>query len=699
MAILSLKSRHSRIFIFVLILIAVILALQTGISYLFTKLKPKALGYLNSTFGYRFDIGDSSFTFLRGLHIKSITINAKDKDNPLIVAKDIFLSLKILPLFIKRTLAIHVAVDEASLSLNKQRGGMNLQIIFSDIYKRSSEVKVALPKIFKNAFRISVRQTKVTYYGNNNLEKTLTFWLKNSEINQESESFNFEGTIDLNYRIPENSYLSGFLKNNELRQLIKYSVQGNIKGEDTFINLISLKIGEDQILGTGFNKGFAERNPYLNINFIPSTLSLESIGFIKEGLGANGYAVLSANLYGPMDNTKIDISGKLEYCNLKLAFPGKGSYEIRDLCGEIGYRDNRLQLNEASLKLNSIPLNIKLNANIFGTPGISLHLFLPEDFLASEGIPFKKLGLILSGEIKNNFTGDIRFDASYVKGNEAFDMAAHLKNIDFDYSNPIEKQLNARKVELIKSSTPEPQKLNFADLKSKIYTHKGGIEVKQVSLSGYGALLNGQINLDTSDKVSLNFVLDGKRLTAEKLMQDINIRNGLLSGDMDVKIDFDNQRKDSLKGSCHIKNGVVDLGLLAKIVKLPSLKNINFNVLEILFTATKDRINVEKVKLISKSVLLDAFWNMDSNVEGSLNLKIASKLLNQSPTFRKLISLTKIKKPYIDFRFALGGIPKAARVMWLKGEFKDKITEELPLWVKKRIEKNLDKMLEELSGK
>lgn len=103
------------------------------------------------------------------------------------------------------------------------------------------------------------------------------------------------------------------------------------------------------------------------------------------------------------------------------------------------------------------------------------------------------------------------------------------------------------------------------------------------------------------------------------------------------------------------------------------------------------------MKLNNPDIMLDASWNTNGKIDGLLNLEVSSELLSQSRPFKKLLNLTRTKKPYIDFDFSLGGIPKTVRAMWMKGEFKDKIKEGLPAWVKRKIERELDNLVEELS--
>jgi len=95
--------------------------------------------------------------------------------------------------------------------------------------------------------------------------------------------------------------------------------------------------------------------------------------------------------------------------------------------------------------------------------------------------------------------------------------------------------------------------------------------------------------------------------------------------------------------------------------------------------------------------MLNAFCDTNNRINGVLNIKIASELLNQSVQFRKLLNLARLKTEYIDFKFLLGGVPKAVRFMWAKGEFKEKIKQRLPGGIKKSIQVDIDKNIEDLS--
>jgi len=693
-----LKSRRNRILIVILSSLLIPLLFQTGISYILNKSKPRILGYLNNTFEYRFALGNISFNFLQGLHIKQASVFYNNQGKPTIFIKEAFIHIKILPLIFKRTIAIQADINQAQFLLNKEEKGLNLQMIFSDIYKKMPKIKPLILNKFKDRLDISIKFAKLIYTGNTSFQNYIYILIKNSKFKQESERFRFDSDIELNYQLSEDAYIARFFKNKSIKQEINCSIQGNIKGKDLIMDLILLNIGKNQIIGTGTTKDFRERNPYVDIAFMHSVILLDNITSMKDNFAAEGNAFFSLKINGPMNNTKASIVGTLLDCNLRYALANAESFDIKNFNGELDYGDTRIKLDKVYLKLNTVPLNIKLLINISDEPDIALSISLLREFLTAQNLPLARLEAVFNGKIKKTLQGELKLDALYIRRGLKLNMQAYFKNIDFDYSSREEKYFRAGVIELIKDNTLKIQKLSFTNFKSKVYLGKDRIELKELNFYGYNALLNGKINLNVGDKTALIFTLEGIGLDVKTLMQDINISNKLLSGSMDTKVMFDNQQKGFLEGECYIKDGVADLDLVANILKLPSLKKVNFDLLESHFSLSKETVRVNEIKLVSPDVMLNTSWDTNGKIDGILNLKIASGLLNQSKAFKRLLALTEIKKPYIDFSFLLGGVPDSVRVMWMKGEFKDKIKEGLPDWAKKRIENNLDKLIDGMAN-
>ena len=475
-------------------------------------------------------------------------------------------------------------------------------------------------------------------------------------------------------------------------------VQTHISGPDLAMDFIMLDIGKSQIVGSGITKNFAERNPFLEVNFRYAGIALEEIVSLRNSFEAQGNVVLLFSLKGPMDTLKGFVSGRLFDCSLKYPQLGSEPLEIEFINGQFELQGNQLKLKDASIRLANSGFNIDSLLLIASTtPEVSLQVSWPQEFLAAHSLPLQKLQCIVKGKMGEDLSGDLEVYALYVRKDAKLDMRLNLGGIRLDYKNPKEKRFSAKNISLAKDNFAKIQKLNFTDLSAKVSFDKKGLAVRDLTLTGYNALLSGELKVDTAKTTALTFALKGSGLDVEGLMKDMNISNKLLSGTMDLSLSFDNSQKKFLEGSCTIKDGFADLGVIASIIALPALNNLHFDSIYAGFYLTKEIIRVDEVKATSPDVLLQGSWDANGKIDGKLNLSITSELLKQSDPFRRLLQVAQLDKQYVDFDFLLKGDPKNPRVMWLKGEFKDKLKKNLPGWAERRIEEDIDQIISGLS--
>lgn len=694
-----LKSRLSRIVIALPALFLMALLLKATLSYILYRSRPKIENHLINTLGYRLTIEKISFSFLNRLHLREVCVFYEDEKETPILIKDASLYIKIFPAFLGRLSINKIRIDEILLPIKKEEEGYSLQIMFSNIYKKISEIETLKSRISTNKIIILMKLVKFIFIDVNSPEENRYVLLKNAKIELRQDTFKFNGNTELYYQLPEDAYLSKFFKNKKIRQELECAVQGNIKGKNLNMNLIVLTIGKGQILGTGIEKDFTSKNPFVDVTFIPSSISINNVVFLRDNFDAEGDMFISLKLNGLLDNVRPIVNTLLDNCNLRCELSNSERLDVKNMSGELEYGNDRIKFNRVFLKVNSLPLNIKLEANASEENNITLDISLPKEFLHSQSLYLDRLKFVFNGKIKNTLRGELEIDSLYATPHTDLNIRAYFKDIDFDYRQN-EKYFKADTVELIKDNAYGIQKLRLSDLKTAICLGKNRIEAKELNFKGYNGIIRGAINLDIKDKgSSLTLVLKGSGIDAKALMQDISVSNKLLAGIMNINIAFDNRLNESLMVRCYIENGAVDLNTFASAVKFPSLKNVEFNIMHIFFSISRDIIKIRGARLSSPDIKLNAYWDTNGKIKGVFNLKLSYELLKQSAEFRKLLKLTKIKKPYIDFKFLLGGIPEAVRFMWLKGEFREKLRSALPEGIKKSIESRLDKMIETVSNK
>lgn len=696
----SLKSRLSRVACAALaVILGAALLLNVSLSFVLGRSKSRIEDYLTSALGYRITIGNISSLF-NTLKLRDVNIFYGDTEGTHIAVKNTRLSIRILPFFRGKLSISSLKPEDILVPVKKEREGYNLQVMFSNIYNNLAEAGGASLSIAADRMVVTMKSVKLIYPDPAHPDEDKYILLRDARLEQKLDAFRFTAGMQLSYLLPKEAYFSRFLKNTRIQQELKCSIQGNMKGRNLYMNLIVLRAGTDELVGMGVERDFAAKNPSVDITFIPSMISLNNISFLKDNFEADGGIFTSLKVSGLLDNIIPKMSSSLNNCSLKCILPDGETLDIRNLNGEFGYANSLMALQAGFLEINSLPLNFSLKTSrLQEESDISIEASLPEEFLHAQSLYLNGLSLAFNGKIKRSLTGNLRIGASYSFRGADLRMGALLKNIDFDYREK-EKSFEADALELTKDDARKIQKLAFHDLKAVILSGKDRIRAKDLEFKGYNGIVKGQADLEIKGSKSwLTFALNGSQLDARSLMQDISVSNKILSGVMNVSIAFDNLVHESLKGRCYIRKGAVDLNLFASMVKFPPMENVDFDIMHVFFSISRDGVKVRGARLSSPDVILNAYWDSNGEVKGTSNIKISSELLKLSPEFRRLLSLTRIKKPYIDFKFLLGGTPEVVRFRWLKGEFRERLRDLLPEDIKKSIQKGLDEMIETVARK
>lgn len=616
------------------------------ISYFLRKSKPEITKYLNNTFGYVFKIEDVTFNLARGVHLKGAAVSYQEKEKPIFI-KDVFVGIEILPLFTKKVV------------INKITAGSTAYFLNPDIL-------------------ILFKKTTILLY--------------------KTGKFKLNSLIKIASWVPQGSYLSRFLDEKQIIQEIKCAAQGNIINDDLDIEMLLLNLHKAQFIGTGKIKNFKQKTPYFDINFIPSAISLNEVAFLKKNLKKlQGYLMLSLKLTGTAPNIKTLLNAGLDSCNFSYRLYDGEVFDIKNMRADIAYDNKSLKIKNMFFVFNSLPVNINFESSHPEGSGILLQLSLPRDFLARQNLPLEGLEAVFRGTVADTLQGKLELKALYKRQGSNLQIQANLNNLNFDYYNLGEKHLKIAEIELVKNDGIVPQRMFFADLDSILNTSKDRFSIKNLTCKGYNGIIKGRMNLDSKDKVVLSIALSGEDFDMQALSGDIAPNAEPVSGTLVLKASFNNSRKDFFTGTCLVKNGIINLDKLAEIINFPSLKNVYFEAMHFCFVASKTKVKIGGLRLISPEVIVTAFVDETNSLKGSLSAKINTEFLKKSPPFEALINLTKIKGPYIDFKFLIGGIPKAPRFIWLKGEFKRKLEKRLPNWVKRSIETRLNPAIDNLA--
>lgn len=670
------------------------LLLQAEMNFLFSKSRLKIAAYLSGISGYTVKLDKISYGYLSGLHIKGLSIFYDGQNEACVFFKNAAVSINPLPLLWKKIVISRIKIDDAVLLSRKEKEGINLQVIYSDIYKRISGGAGPQPFLLNTAeLSISVARSKLRFAGRQ--EDFLLF--KNVNLRfYKSGKVKLKSDVRFVHRMLPGDYALRFFNHNEASQDFKLTLQATSNNRDLSLDMVLLNLQDDQILATGIIRDSIERNPGLDVIFLPSIISLRHLASLKEGLEPKGNLIISLKLTGKMDSVRAFISARIDAADFRCG----EMLDIKNMNAGLKYHNGSLRMENVNMVLNNIPLNAELEADIREEPTLRLKLSVSKDFFSSQLLPIERFEVVFNGVIKRALSGELAITTLYRRRGAGLEMQAFFDNIEFDYRNPREKYFKAKKIRLVKKDAGSLQQLNLSDFISRVLLlpAKNQIRAIGVNCRAYNSTLRAAVNLGLKGRPRLVIILNGRNLDAKMLMEDMRIASKLLSGRLDIQLAFDNHRKEFLKGVCYIRDGSVDLNALEGAVKLPPLGEVTFDILRLYLAVLKDSIKISGLKLSSGNILLNGQWQISSALNGVLDVQIESELLRESPQFKRLLELAGIEKRYVGFRFVLGGIPKAIRLMWLKNEFKEKIDSILPARIKKSIEADLDKMVEDLSA-
>ena len=214
-------------------------------------------------------------------------------------------------------------------------------------------------------------------------------------------------------------------------------------------------------------------------------------------------------------------------------------------------------------------------------------------------------------------------------------------------------------------------------------------------LDGAGVLDISQIPLRSSFDINVKDVKVGS-------LSGLLLYCSKIYGNFSSQIHYRNYPDLELSGELEIKDGLLDNLIFFKwaadFLKVPSLKQINFDTLSTEFSVTNKNISLHRICLNSKEVSLKGYFTLYENdlVSSRLSLGLSKKLLRDSPKLSPLINYLDKDIPSVSFNFQLSGLSQAMNFKWLESDFKEGLMDLLPSWMERGIETKIEKIIETL---
>lgn len=220
----------------------------------------------------------------------------------------------------------------------------------------------------------------------------------------------------------------------------------------------------------------------------------------------------------------------------------------------------------------------------------------------------------------------------------------------------------------------------------------------------YGGTLEGQANfIPEGAKSSVKGEAHLREVSLGEFFQGTEEPAYALLGKMDGDLRFDTRSVDMLKGQLFVTDGVIEqnplLNAVSDFLGVPSLKKVCFNELSVFFSGGRGEYT-SSVKLESPSVKghLDGKISTYDKMDGYLGISLATQLLNESKSFKKILTYIRHDEPSVVFSFKISSYLNSPRVLWLKNEFKEKLSNLLPERNKRFMQRQVNTMVEKMEA-
>ena len=318
---------------------------------------------------------------------------------------------------------------------------------------------------------------------------------------------------------------------------------------------------------------------------------------------------------------------------------------------------------------------------------VSIHSVWKENALASDGhmeVKFKNSGKsrLAPDQAKFTFSGlNVRLDAN--KGTV----------LDLSDGN------------IVYSANQKEHKISVREFNAVTRNELEGFKTIEMAGPFCRGTMNGRVWFDYTQipaKVSgLVFLNDVETDALEELMAPFAKFNGRLSG----KVNVINLPRLELSGDILIQNGkLTDFNFfnwVADSFGLPDLKAIDFERGAAQFAIDKSHVRLHDIRLRTADVQMGGYYEIDSQslVTSELSLDLSRALLSKSPKFSQLMKTYDKETEFLDFDFRLSGNVDAMNFQWLPSELKRRIQGQIPDFIERKIERDIDVMMDPASKK
>ncbi|MBU0469252.1 MAG: hypothetical protein KJ736_09380, partial [Candidatus Omnitrophica bacterium] len=172
-----------------------------------------------------------------------------------------------------------------------------------------------------------------------------------------------------------------------------------------------------------------------------------------------------------------------------------------------------------------------------------------------------------------------------------------------------------------------------------------------------------------------------------------------LEGKVNSNIILTNYPKLDIRGDIDIHDGfltnTVFLDWLSEYFDLSSVRSVEGYDVVLKFIINDKNFDIYDVNLDSKKINLDGYFKLGeySNVSSEFRLGFDKDMMKESKRFRSLLKRIKDDRQLVAFDFRLLGGLSNINFQWMQSDFKEAATGVIPSFIKRKIEKKIEKAI------
>lgn len=382
-----------------------------------------------------------------------------------------------------------------------------------------------------------------------------------------------------------------------------------------------------------------------------------------------------------------------------------GAMNVLDINSEFSINKNIVKIERFRSTVNNIPVSLSGEVQVSDALGYDISSVA---YFSKSNNGMKKsiseLSINLKGQVRKGvLQGDVNAAVSYEESSElnkyVGSSGISFSNVSTDLNTYPKYSLNAERVALFFEKNRIVQEIIFNRSKAEIdLAYKDGKNIN-IDSELFGGKVLANININQENQLNVtNAIINFKELDISKingLLYDFSI----LKGKVNSRISFTDYPGLDVKGDLDIRDGYLTnagfLDWLSEYFDIAGVRSIEGYGLGLQFRINKNSLDIYDVMIDSKKINLNGYFKIReyANVSSEFRMEFDKEMMKESKRFRSLLKRIKDDRQLVAFDFRLLGDINKINFQWMQSEFKEAATGVIPNFIKRKIERNIEKAI------